>query len=157
MKREDVKAIFPDATDEQLDKIMAKNGDDINKAKGDAKKLEADLEKAKSDLAAAKAGGGEELQKANDTIGALQKELGDLKTANKVRDIRIKIGKEKNIDPELLNADTEEACSAQADKILAFMKSQKQTGYPGIPDGGSTGTSNSSTRQKFADLMKDYL
>lgn len=157
MKREDVKAIFPDATDEQLDKIMAKNGDDINKAKGDVKKLESDLEKAKNDLAAARAGGGEELQKANDTIGALQKELGDLKTANKVRDIREKVAKEKGIKPELLNGDTEEACAQQADNILAFVKSQKQTGYPGIPDGGSAGTSNSSTRQKFADMMKDYL
>ena len=53
MKREEVKAIFPDATDEQLDKIMGINGADINKAKGDLDKIKTELEKAKTDLAAA--------------------------------------------------------------------------------------------------------
>ena len=158
MKREDVKAIFPDATDEQLDKIMGINGADINKAKGDLDKVKTELEKAKTDLAEAKKGGGEELTKAQTEIGKLQKELGDLKTANAVRDIRAKVAKDKGIsDPSLLTADTEEGCTEQADKLLAFAKAQNPTGYPSIPDGGSVGTGTSSSRQKFADWAKDQI
>lgn len=39
MKREDVKAIFAEATDEQLEKIMALHGSDVEKYKGEAATL----------------------------------------------------------------------------------------------------------------------
>lgn len=49
MKREEIKAIFPDATDEQLDKIMNINGADVEKQKSKVAALEADLKTAKED------------------------------------------------------------------------------------------------------------
>lgn len=47
MKREEIKAIFENATDEQLDKIMALNGADIEKGKNKAAALEAELNEKK--------------------------------------------------------------------------------------------------------------
>lgn len=43
MKREDVKGIFAEATDEQLDKIMRLHGSDIEKYKGDLSNLKTEL------------------------------------------------------------------------------------------------------------------
>ena len=40
MKREEIKAIFADATDEQLDKIMSINGADVEKYKSKVTALE---------------------------------------------------------------------------------------------------------------------
>ena len=155
MKREEVKAIFPDATDEQLDKIMAKNGEDINKAKGDLDKIKGELDKAKTDLAAANQG--DALKEAQEQAEKYKNELDGLKLANSLREMREKVAKEKNIPAALLTADTEEGCTAQAESILAFSKSQNPTGYPKIPDGGSVGAGTSSTRQKFAEWAKDQL
>ena len=39
MKRDDITALFPDATAEQIDKLMSINGSDINKAKGDLENI----------------------------------------------------------------------------------------------------------------------
>lgn len=48
MKREFLKNLG--LTDEQIDKIMAENGKDIEKAKGDTAKLESDLEAKKTEV-----------------------------------------------------------------------------------------------------------
>jgi hypothetical protein len=50
MKREEVKAIFPEATDEQLKQIMDLNGTDVEKAKSKATALEAELKDKKADF-----------------------------------------------------------------------------------------------------------
>lgn len=47
MKREEIKAIFAEATDEQLDKIMSINGADVEKAKAKVTALEAELKETK--------------------------------------------------------------------------------------------------------------
>ena len=47
MKREEIKAIFPDATDEQLDKIMSINGTDVEKVKAKVTALEAEAKEKK--------------------------------------------------------------------------------------------------------------
>ena len=155
MKREDITAVFPDATKEQIDKLMGINGEDINKAKGDLDGIKAQLKKAQDDLAEAKKGGGEELTKAQTEIGKLQKELGDLKTANAVRETREKVAKEKGIPPELLTGDTEEACAAQADSILAFAK---PGAYPNLPNPGEQGgSSGTSTRDQFAKWSEQFI
>lgn len=46
MKREDIKKIFPDATEEQLKGLLDINTADIGKAKGELETVKADLEKA---------------------------------------------------------------------------------------------------------------
>lgn len=51
MKRDEVRKIIPEITDEQLNKIMDINSTDIGKAKGDYEKVKGDLDKANEDIA----------------------------------------------------------------------------------------------------------
>ena len=157
MKRERLDELIPGITKEQKDALMAEIGKDVEAAKTSAKAevddLTEKLKTAQKDLAAAKAGGGEELQKAQTEIGKLQKELGDLKTANAARDIRHKVAKEKGLDPELLTGDTEEACITQADRILAYFKvpAAPNLPNPGEPNGA---THKPTTDQQFAEWAR---
>lgn len=50
MKREEIKAIFAEATDEQIKKILGINGADIEKIKNKVSELEQELEKKGEDL-----------------------------------------------------------------------------------------------------------
>ena len=50
MKRDEVRKIIPEITDEQLNKIMDLNSTDIGKAKGDYDKAKGDLDKANEDI-----------------------------------------------------------------------------------------------------------
>ena len=50
MKREEIKSIFPEATDEQLKSIMDLNGADVEKAKSKVTALEAELKDRKADF-----------------------------------------------------------------------------------------------------------
>lgn len=50
MKREEIKAIFADATDEQLKAVMDLNGADVEKAKSKVTALEAELKDKKADF-----------------------------------------------------------------------------------------------------------
>lgn len=50
MKREDIKKIFPDATEEQLKGLLDINTADIGKAKGELEAVKADLEKTNGTL-----------------------------------------------------------------------------------------------------------
>lgn len=89
-----------------------------------------------------------ELQKVTDQAAALKSELDALKKANQLREIRENVAKEKGIPASLLNGDSEEACKAQADAILAFAK---PSGYPNLPDSGEVHTpKGASTREQFA-------
>lgn len=89
-----------------------------------------------------------ELQKATDRADALQKELNGIKREAQVRDIRNKVAKETGVPADLLTAETEEECTAQANAIKAFA----QPTYPNVYDGGEpTGQKKQSTAQQFAD------
>jgi vacuolar-type H+-ATPase subunit I/STV1 len=93
-----------------------------------------------------------ELQKATDRAASLQAELDKLKKANEVRVIREKVAAAKKVPVGLLTGDSEEACTQQADAILAFAGQSGQTGYPGIRDAGETRvTGKKSTAEQFAD------
>ena len=50
MKRDEIKAIFPEATDEQLKSVMDLNGADVEKAKSKVTALEAELKEKKADF-----------------------------------------------------------------------------------------------------------
>ena len=50
MKREEIKAIFPEATDEQLKSVMDLNGTDVEKAKSKVTSLENELKEKKADF-----------------------------------------------------------------------------------------------------------
>lgn len=157
MKRSDITEIWPEATKEQIDKIMSINGADINGAKGELDGIKGQLATAQAELQKLKDGAGtpDELKDAKDAIAALQNELNGMKHAETVRQMREKISGEKKIPASLLTGETEEACSAQADAILAFAKS---SGYPNVHDAGEAGRGGTvQTRDKFAEWAKDNL
>lgn len=157
MKRTDITDIWPEATKEQIDKIMSLNGADINSAKGEMDALKGQLTSAQTEIEKLKAGGGQpdKLKEAADAIASLQAELNGMKQAETIRTMREKVSKEKNIPADLLTGESEEACAAQADSILAFAKN---TGYPVVRDGGEPGgTPAPKTREKFAEWAKDNL
>lgn len=157
MKRTDITELFPDASKEAIDKLMAINGADVNSAKGNLGTVTAQLETAKNELAQLKAAPGgqsDELKQATDAIAALRAELDTMKTADAARAMREKVSAEKKVPAALLTGDTEEACSAQADAILSFARSAP--GYPAVRDAGETAPgAAASTRDRFAEWAKD--
>lgn len=95
MKREEIKAIFPEATDEQLKSVMDLNGTDVEKAKSKVTTLENELKEKKADF------------------DKLNTELEALKTANAS-------GEEWKTKYEAIVAENEaKAKQAEADRILA--------------------------------------
>lgn len=151
MKRTDITALFPDATEEQVNKIMNLNGDDINKAKGELETLKGQLSTAQTELANLKAKPGDDIAS---KLAAAEKELAGLKASNALRDLREKVSKETGVPSDLLTAETEEACKAQADAIKAYAKPS----YPPLPDGGEVhGAGSSATRDKFADWFNETM
>lgn len=156
MTRADITAIFPDATKEQIDRLLDMNGGDINKAKGDLSTLQGQLSAAQTELQALKAkpADGDLAQR----LQAVSDELNGLKQANALRDLREKVSKDTGVPASLLTAETEEACKTQAEAIKSFAGSAKPAGYPGLPDGGEVRTpSSGATRDKFAAWFNDNM
>lgn len=152
MKRTDITDLFPEATAEQIDKLMDLNGQDINKAKGELDTLKGQLTAAQSEIAKFK---GNDLETATARANQLQAELDSLKRAEELRTMREKVSTEHNVPANLLTGETEEACAEQAKAILAFAK---PSGYPHLRDGGEINHMPSSkTRDKFAEWAKDNL
>lgn len=153
MKRTDITALFPDATKEQIDKILDLNGADINAAKGDMEALRGQLATAQTEIAALKAKPDGSAAAAE--LQALKDELAGLKNANALRDLREKVSKDTGVPASLLTAETEEACKSQAEAIKAYAQ---PSGYPAIRDGGEVhGGGPAKTREIFADWAKDNL
>ena len=158
MKRTDITEIFPDASKEQIDKLLDLNGTDIAAAKSGADDLRGQLKTATDKIAELekKNADPEELQKALQRAETAENELKGLKLTNQLRDIREAVAKEKGLPASLLTGDSEESCKAQADAILAFAK---PSGYPNLPDGGETNppAGGQATRDKFAAWAKENI
>ena len=155
MKREDITSIFPEATKEQIDKLMGINGNDINKAKADTETLTTQLAAARSEIETLKANSNaDELEQTKQLASSLQTELDGMKAKDALRQIREKVSKATKVPADLLTGETEEDCTAQANSILEFAKPT----YPRVPDAGEVGiTPDSPTREKFADWAKENL
>ena len=148
MKRTDISDLFPDATKEQIDKILNLNGADVNAAKSELQGLKDQIEalKQSQDGSSALAA---ELQAAKDKNAQLQTQVDGYVKAENIRKIHEKVSGEKNVPAHLLTGETEAACAKQADAILSFAKSQQ--GYPSVPDGGEpSAPPATSTREAFA-------
>lgn len=146
MKRTDITELFPEASKEAIDKLMAMNGADVNAKKAELDGLREQLAEAQKFQTA-----GADLEKAKQQISQLNAELDGLRRAETIRITREKVAGEKKVPISLLTGETEEDCAAQADAILAFAK---PSGYPNIPDGGeTTPPSSGSTRERFAEFM----
>ena len=96
---------------------------DYDALKEKAQKLDKIEEDAKS-----------ELQKATERAEKLQAELSAMKHSEEVRSIRDRVAQTTGVPAHLLNGDTEETCTEQANAILSFKTAQ--TGYPTVKDGG---------------------
>ena len=149
MKRSEVKAIFPEATDEQLQQLMDLNGADINHARAGLEDLQQQLTAAQQEMAEYKAREPEELAAARTKAAELEQELSGLKAQAALRDMREGVARECKVPAHLLTGETEEACKQQAASILEFAKN---SGYPALHDGGEPGSSGGmSTRDQFAE------
>ena len=96
-----------------------------------------------------------ELQKATERADSLEKELTALKKANEVQAIRQKISKATGVPTELLTAETEDDCLAQAQAINAYAT---PNGYPKVPDGGEVAHApNASTKAQFAEWLGNQI
>lgn len=96
-----------------------------------------------------------DLEKANDTITALQTELDGLKKSAELREIREKVSKDTGIPVNLLTGDTEELCRAQAEGIKAFAM---PNAYPTVKDGGEPmHKSGITARDEFAKFAAQIL
>lgn len=155
MKRDDITALFPDATAEQIDKLMALNGNDINKAKGDLENIKGQLATALSENEQLKnSTDAHELATAKQLAADLKKELDGMKATEALRVMREKVAADKKVPVNLLTGETEEDCASQADSILAFAKPT----YPNVRDGGEVNVNTkASTRDQFADWAKENL
>lgn len=170
MKRDEVRAIFGDGiTDEQLDKLMAMNGADINAAKGGSKALEeanaglkAELEKLRADKAASAS--------AEDALNARIAEIEAQQAATKLGYNRMQAASKLsklNLADEQLNgildlvvSDDADGTNAKADAMLALIESQReesaaaavkkaQAGVPAPKGGGEGGVT---TKEQFDKL-----
>lgn len=125
-------------TQAELDRIVQERVKEMNEYKAKAAKYD-ELEESNKT----------ELQKAQEEAAKLKKELSDIKQANEIRGIREKVSAEKGVPIDLLTGETEEACEAQAKKLLEF------AGHPYVMDGGEAKTTaKQTTASQFADWMK---
>lgn len=149
MKREDISGLFPEATQEQINTIMAINGADINAAKKGLTDLQAEHQTAMQTIADLQ----KQLEASNgrlEQFDTVQNELNELKQANAIRDMKAKVAQETGIPVSLLTCDTEDDCKAQAEAIKEFAK---PSAYPSLYDGGEPGgrAPKTSTREQFAE------
>lgn len=148
MKRTDITALFPEATDEQIKTLMDINGNDINTAKRGVEELQASLTEAQAKLTAQNTAEAD-LAAAQEKISALQADIEQRNLADAIRTMREKVAGETGIPTNLLTGTTEEECKTQAQGILDFAK---PSAYPNVRDGGETHVdAQQTTRQQFAD------
>lgn len=93
-----------------------------------------------------------ELQKANDKVTDLQKQLDAMKQAKNVDDIRAKVSKDTGVPANLLSGNDEETCKTQADAILKFAKPKS---YPGTKRNNGT-NNNAGSGDADAEAWKDF-
>lgn len=96
-----------------------------------------------------------EIQKMTEKASKLEAELLQMKKAEDIRTMRAKVSEATGIPANLLTAETEEECQAQADAIKAFAK---PSGYPAVRDAGEiANTSKGSTAQQFAEWFNNRV
>ena len=92
-----------------------------------------------------------ELQKAQEMVATLQGQVDEYKSENQRRAIRASVARETGVPAELLTAETEDDCRAQAKAIMEFAKPAK---YPKVRDAGEvTVTGRKENRDLFADWL----
>ena len=136
----EVNAIVVDRLNREREKFV---GYDELKAK--AEKFDAAEEAAKSDLQKAQ----EQAAQYKAQADAYQKEIT-------VRNAREKVASELGVPASLLTGETEEACKAQAESLLAWRG--QQPNYPNLKDSGEHNKIPAGkTRDQFANWFKENV
>ena len=81
-----------------------------------------------------------ELEKATEKVNALQKELDEIKKANEIRAMKDRVAQDTGLPADMLEFLTgtdEEACKAQAKKLVERVKAN---GFPNVKDSGESRT-----------------
>ena len=74
-----------------------------------------------------------ELQKAQEEAAKLKEKIATMEKTASVKALRDKIAQEKGVPADLLHGETEEACNAEADKLISYAQAN---GYPAVRDAG---------------------
>lgn len=151
MKREEIKKIFPEATDEQLKSVMDLNGVDVEKAKSKVTALEAELKENKEDFEKLNAEF-DALKTANADGAEWRAKFEALQTENEAREKqaeadRILKEKTENINKRFETAAGEKKFRHEAIKeayLKKFSEALENAEYQGKSDG-----------EIFHDLTKD--
>ena len=153
MKRTDITDMFPEATPEQIDRLMGINGADINAAKRGIEDLQTQLAAAKDQLNTPS----DELKAAQKQAKDLQAEIDKMKAAEGIRTMREQVATANGVPAALLTGSTEEDCTAQAQAIMAFAKNNG--GYPVVRDAGEMkfAPQKKETRDQFAEWFKTNI
>ncbi|MCI6916350.1 MAG: DUF4355 domain-containing protein [Dialister sp.] len=113
------------------------------------------LKEKAGQLEEAQQSGNAELKKAIERADRLQAQLDTLTQANAVREMRQAVSLNTGVPAGLLSADTEEACTAQAQAILQFAGA---SAYPTVKDGGEPAAKpTGSARDQFASWAENIL
>lgn len=105
---------------------------------------------------AAQEAGKTELQKATEKAEALQAQLDQYQQQETLRGIRATVSKETGVPADLLTAETEDACRAQAQAIKAYKDART---YPQVKDGGepTPPAPKKTTREQFAEHFNQFF
>lgn len=96
-----------------------------------------------------------ELQKAQEKAAKLEAQITSMKKEAEVTAMRLKVANEKGVPADLLSGETEEACQAQAEKLLAY---KGDTGYPVVRDAGEVRVNGkTSTADQFKQWAEQTL
>lgn len=114
--------------------------------KDKADKYDAQQEAAKTDL-----------QKAQESAKSYKEKYDALVRQGEIDKVRVKVATEKGVPANLLHGETEEACKAEADALLAFAKNS-EAAYPNVNDGGEAGKrGKESPAADFNNWMNAYF
>ena len=153
MKRSDITDIWPEATKEQIDKLMGINGTDINNAKSELDGLKAQLTTAQSELQKLKdgaAGQPDKLKETQDALAALQTELNGMKHAEAVRQVREKVSGEKKVPANLLTGETRSLPSPRPEAIQTSTTAER----PATAEPSRPATSSRSGQKTIFEFLK---
>lgn len=157
MKRTDITALFPDATEEQIKALMDLNGADVNREKGKAEDIKKQLAEAQSTIEELRSSMPDQkaLEKATKRAADLEAELNGIKEAEQLRVLRETVSAETGVPVHLLRGNSEEELKEHAQQIQEY---HRPSAYPIVRDGGEvTRVSKPSTRDQFSDWLSENL
>lgn len=153
MKRTDITDIFPEATGEQINRLMNLNGEDINRARRGLEDVQTQLEESQRLLEAAN-NAAKDLQSEKERADGLQEQINQMTAAENLRLMREKVSGETGVPAKLLTGETEDACREQATAISEYARPK----YPVIHDAGEQHIdTKQTTREQFAEWFNTEM